>query len=399
MKNILKYSNFKYLILIVFSFLLVFSFHPSIMKLDEYTGNIINPFSKYINIVFCILFIINTNKIKLLIKCPLIRDYMLIMSMVLIYAALTAVFIGNKFIWWEVRSLTMCLVAIIIGFNLNISDKQMSNLLTIYAVSGLIVGISIVMTNIGGFKIIENNVVTYKNAIGVVLSTASIISFYMSFERDKYVKLYRIFLLIISIILVMSILTIRARAAALLTLVSFVIILYLKNKGKNKEAFLITIVAIVLLVIVMPQNVENFIMDSFFKGFEEKDITSDRGRRNQQALLFLKDNLLVGNINRVFHVDQIHNYPLRILFNGGIIFSFPILLLYVYLLIKIISCTIKENMRELKNIGFIAIIIPFGISMLEPTLPFGPGATTVFSFMLLGIALKNKYEKKYLKNE
>ena len=199
-------------------------------------------------------------------------------------------------------------------------------------------------------------------------------------------------LIAMSILLLASILTIRARAAGLLTIVVLGVVLYLRNK--NTETLLITTIVIVILIFAMPQSIENFIVDSFFKGFEGKDVTSDRGRRNQEALLFLKDNLFIGNMNMLVDVDQIHNYPLRILFNGGIIFSFPILLLYCYLLVKGIYYVFKVNVIELRNIGFVTILIPFGISMLEPTLPFGPGTTTVFNFILLGIALRNLYEQK-----
>lgn len=391
MRGILHLDKLKYFIIIIFSFLIVFSYHPSIMKIDDYTGAIINPFSKYIIIAFCILFMTNILRIKTILRCPLIKTYMLIMLMILVYAVITIIFVGNKSIWWEVRSLTICLMAIIVGYMINISDKQLSRILVMFAISGLIVGLSIVITNVGGFIIEEKSNVTYKNAIGVVLSTASIIFFYLSYNKD-YNKLYRIMLIAMSILLLASILTIRARAAGLLTIVVLGVVLYLRNK--NTETLLITTIVIVILIFAMPQSIENFIVDSFFKGFEGKDVTSDRGRRNQEALLFLKDNLFIGNMNMLVDVDQIHNYPLRILFNGGIIFSFPILLLYCYLLVKGIYYVFKVNVIELRNIGFVTILIPFGISMLEPTLPFGPGTTTVFNFILLGIALRNLYEQK-----
>lgn len=355
------------------------------MRMDENTDIILNPFSKYITILFAILFVMNIKDINSIVKCSLIRSYILIMLLIIIFAIMTIVVVGNRFVWVEVRSLTMCLVAIIIGYTTNLSDKQFLIILTSFAVSSLIVGISIVIKNIGSFTITENSSIIFKNAIGIILSTGSIISFYLSFNRNN--KMYKILLLAISITILVTILTIRARAAGLLTILSYIIIMYLKNK--DKRAILTITLLIVILFFVMPQGIKNYVIDSFFKGFEDKDITSDRGRRNMEALLFLKDNILIGNMNRLTSIDQVHNYPLRILFNGGIVFAFPILLLYFYLIIKDIYYLFKVNLLELRNIGFVIIVIPFGISMLEPTLPFGPGTTTVFSFMLLGISLKN----------
>ncbi len=41
------------------------------------------------------------------------------------------------------------------------------------------------------------------------------------------------------------------------------------------------------------------------------------------------------------------------------------------------------------NAGYFALLIPFIISMAEPTYPFGPGTATVFNFILFGVALRD----------
>ena len=46
------------------------------------------------------------------------------------------------------------------------------------------------------------------------------------------------------------------------------------------------------------------------------------------------------------------------------------------------------------NAGYFALLIPFVISMAEPTYPFGPGTATVFNFILFGVALRDTRDNK-----
>ena len=56
---------------------------------------------------------------------------------------------------------------------------------------------------------------------------------------------------------------------------------------------------------------------------------------------------------------------------------------------------IKEYFREkrlqLEYIGFFIPIIPFFISLLEPSFPFGPGTVQVFVYVLFGHALQHRH--------
>ena len=118
------------------------------------------------------------------------------------------------------------------------------------------------------------------------------------------------------------------------------------------------------------------------------NIDTGRGERNRAALNVLSYNPLFGNLIEKVDVGWVHNYPLNKLFQYGIVFSLPIIILYLYLLIKTVARTIKANNHDVFSIGYYALIIPFIISMAEPTFPFGPGTATVFNFILFGIALK-----------
>ena len=104
--------------------------------------------------------------------------------------------------------------------------------------------------------------------------------------------------------------------------------------------------------------------------------------------------LIIDRIINV-EVEWIHNYPLNRLFEFGLIFAFPVLLLYLYLLSRSIIQTIRSDNHNIYNIGFYLLIIPFIISMAEPTFPFGPGTATVFNYIIFGVALRYSYDGSF----
>ena len=80
----------------------------------------------------------------------------------------------------------------------------------------------------------------------------------------------------------------------------------------------------------------------------------------------------------------------------------PILCLYVYLFFIIIKGSLRSKVDNIGEVGFFAALVPFIVSMAEPTFPFGPGTATVFNFILLGAAIKSqtiKYEEHSYKKE
>jgi hypothetical protein len=148
---------------------------------------------------------------------------------------------------------------------------------------------------------------------------------------------------------------------------------------------------ILLIYLLLPVSVKEYVTDSFLLN-SEYDITSGRMSRNEQAIHFLENNLLWGNINKTSRIDWIHNYPLLQLYDFGVIGGFPVLCLYFYILFIILKYLFKSNIFDIRNIGFILPIVPFGISLAEPTYPFGPGTVNVFYFIAFGIALRCHYD-------
>ena len=201
-----------------------------------------------------------------------------------------------------------------------------------------------------------------------------------------------------AVLVLVIMLTLRVRAATLTAGIMGVYIFYERFKGKNFFLYLLGgIAALVILFLILPGSAKDFVYNSFFQNYEGGDITAGRAERNAAAIDFLSYHIFLGNLNHNEDVGWIHNYPLNRTFEFGIIFVLPILLLYLYLLINTIIKTVKSNNRNTYNAGYYILLIPFIISMVEPTFPFGPGTATVINFLLFGVALRNtSNEKTYI---
>ena len=125
------------------------------------------------------------------------------------------------------------------------------------------------------------------------------------------------------------------------------------------------------------------------ENYEYDDVTSDRINRIVAGLRFLNQHFWTGNLDAYTTLAWIHNYPLEKLYKYGFIFAFPILFIYLFLLITTIVKSVKSDNHDIYNIGFYLLLIPNIISMAEPTFPFGPGTATIFNFIIFGIALRN----------
>ena len=136
-------------------------------------------------------------------------------------------------------------------------------------------------------------------------------------------------------------------------------------------------------------NAIDYVVNSFVQNYEGGDITSGRMERNVAGLNFLADHFWLGELTADGELAWIHNYPLNKLCEFGLVFSMPILIIYVMLLALVIGQTFKQSACNPYNVGYFALLVPFMISMAEPTYPFSPGTATAFNFILFGMALRN----------
>lgn len=345
--------------------------------------------SKYIIIVFAILVILLFN-VKSVFKSKEIC-YSFLLAILFFLSLLLPSSVFDVEVFNNIRTLIIPLLAIIVGWQINLYNKQYRFIIYVFIISVLYVILSQIMVNGGGFVIEQLYFADAKNQLGVLGATALVLSF-LIFCDNKKMKGVRLLYFSIAILLLISLLTIRTRTAVLVSVISVLFILFKKFDSKNIFYAVIGLTLLIsILYVLLPLEAKKYIYDSFVLG-QENDITADRMNRNEKAIEFLKNNLLFGNISgKQLNFGWVHNYPLCQLVSFGIIFGFFDLLLYLYLLIVLIKNVFKKNIVNINNAGYIALLIPFGISMAEPTLPFGPGTATVFNFILFGISLRYNY--------
>ncbi len=382
-------GKIRYWVLLLLIALITISSHPIIVDMSRAAGMESGTIlSRYIILVFAGLFLLCFN-LNSMLGSKVVRTSLFIMAFILLYAFIVASFFGTNVMISYARTIAVCVVAIMVGWHLDLDRKRFNQVLLLFAGLTLFVGLMQVVMNIGGFEIHDQYETDNKNSLGVMLATSGTIFLVMAFnsKSKRFVQLVMYGLAILTFVVL---LTIRARASALTGVIVLLYILYERYKGKNFWFyFLVGIMVITLVFICLPGSMKQYVYSSFFKNFEEGDITSGRMDRNIAALEFLSSHIFLGNLTENISIGWIHNYPLNKMFEFGLVFSFPILVLYLYLLFKAIVKTIRSDNHNNYNLGYYLLLIPFIISMAEPTFPFGPGTATVFNFIVFGAALRN----------
>ncbi len=382
----------RYWVLLLLVFLITISSHPTIAAMSREAGMESGTIlSRYIILVFGGLFIMCFN-FQSMMRSKLVRVGLVMLFFVFLYYLITMAAFGERSMLSDVRNMAICMVAIMIGWQLDLDEKRFHIMLMAFAGLMLFVGLMQVFMNIGGFVILDQYEADNKNSLGVMLSTSAVIFLFLGLNHEqrgtRKTLCFGLALLTLAVLL-----TVRARTATLTTGIILLYILYERFKGKDFFIYLIVgVVLLAVLFVFMPSSIKEFVYNSFTQHYEEGDITTGRLERNAVALRFLSNHIFFGNLDQNIRVAQIHNYPLNRTFEFGVVFVFPILLLYLYLLFHTIVKTIRSDNRNTQNIGYYLLLIPFIISMAEPTLPFGPGTTTVFNFIVFGLALRYSYD-------
>lgn len=384
----------RYWVLLLIIGLITVAFHPIIIDTGKEagleSGNILSP---YIVMVFLLLFGMCFN-LKDILKNKVIRVSLFIVLFIFVYYLITRAVFGRRTMMSDLRSIGICLVGMMIGWQMNLDESRYKVALLLFAGLITLMGFFQVTMHVGGFEILDQSEVEGKNSMGVLLATSSVI--YLFFGLNvKSKPIVKVLFFALMFFVVVILLTIRARAATLTSAILILFVLYQRFKGKNFFFYLlIGLFLIVVAYLIVPESAKQYVVSSFVQN-QEMDITSSRMDRNRVGLAFVSDHPLFGDLNVGAEMDWIHNYPLLKLFQFGFIFAFPILLLYLYLLFYSVVKTYICNNRNNYNIGYFALLVPFVVSMAEPTLPFGPGTATLFNFILFGMATRNTYNEKY----
>lgn len=366
-------------------FLLIdISYHPTVVNMSHAAGYESGTIlSRYIVILFGSIFILSVWGSSF-IKATVFKRYILWLLWTFIVAVFIYAIWHNDSMLIELRSIIIPLIAFCIGWEIKLTKRSFLLIVLVFCLGNIFSGVSQVMTNIGGFKIADQYLVDSKNELGAILASGCLSLFFFSSEtRNNFMK-YLMLALAIGTLLI--IVTIRARAALLAVIILFLLYVTMRQKDAAKMVLSILGVAILLVfVYFLHPSWFDFFNSSLHAGAQEDDFTSGRINTYLDAISFWARHPFLGNVALTGTVGWVHNYPLLQLYRFGLLFSWPILILYFYLFIKLFKSAIKSKNTMFACEGYIVALTPFIISLLEPTFPFGPGTATVYNFIIFGL--------------
>ncbi len=391
----LKYI--KFLCLLILITLIGISYHPSFFGEGDVSFR--SGIGTYIIALTIVLTFLSIN-ITVLYNQLICKYFFFLLFLIATYLVLASINFPVTFS--DIRLVSIPLAAIVIGYNLLLSRKTYSILILVFAISVIYSSYSQIITNIGGFIIIEQYLIDQKNGLGGLISLSGISVLFLSYSfKEKWKKTLVITFVVFTLVLL---LTMRARSATIAY--SFVIILHIfRILNQHKPTIKIKLVAlsaftllfILLMISINPFQIsENWVINYVYDSFtlnRKDDISSGRMQRNIEAFKIISQNPLLGNLQNSTELKSVHNYPLRILCEYGLIGGWP--LLAIYIMIGYFTCI---RIIKLKNIyetdlGYYLIISQFIISLAEPSYPFGPGTVSFFAFLMFGYAIRNDYQR------
>jgi len=319
------------------------------------------------------------------------RLYVLFGIIVITYAMLFFLKAGKSYIY-EVKNILIALSFMTVGYQAKLDQKELTRLVIIYGLAVAFATTCQVMFSLGGFTIRDIYMQYGKNTLGVILASESIALGYLALLTED--KRTRWMMYALAAFLFVLMLTIRSRAAYIATVM---VVAYLVWKRSSKQqhgiAKLIALGLVLLAFLIflamkthLLDGILRYVYNSFTQNHED-DLTSDRMVRNAAAIELIKQEPVYGNLFKWYHLDMIHNYPLRVTAAYGVFFVLPLLAMYG----SICIITLKNLVRfrfNLSYIGFMVILIPLIISMLEPTFPYAPGTGSILSFILFGYSIQ-----------
>ena len=296
----------------------------------------------------------------------------------------------------DILEISIPFIAILTGYNINISTKRYLNFLIIYCIAATMLSVYTAYYYIGGFTILDQSLIDSKNALGAILSNSGAIIMCMIFLKDIS-KSRKIPFVIFFIIICACLLVLRARAAFVALLFCFLVFLWLFFRYKKNKYLILGVIIIILGLIYLfgSINMPAFLKDFFFGTSDLKDlnmVSTGRIDRNLAAIKFISDYPMLGQITNYEYLEWVHNYVLLKVSQYGLLGSFPLLCLYFYLIWTIIKKITRIREFSIDDFGYMTMIIPIIISIMEPSFPFGPGSVQVIVYFMFGYSLnKSKW--------
>lgn len=392
------FASVKSFILSIFIVLITISYLPSSFSAD---GEMVGTYSRYIQLLAVGLFglCLYGNTMRIFSSRVIIRFIALLFGFFVLISGFIGIGLMDQYA--EIPSLLIVLITICTGYTLDISEKSLKAIVIIYILTMIYVGYQQIEVNIGAFVIEDQYLTSAKNSLGPLLTIAGVSAMFLTLQKEitgnpRLDFILKLVLIIAAITCFIELLTIRARMAtiAYMLIGGFILFKYIRQTQSSYYKWVIYALCLGTIILLCQNNeLREYITDSFFQD-KEDDMLSNRAELNSDALDILKSSPFLGNITEARTIDWVHNYPLRILSDYGIIGSAFLLILYLYLLLIIVRKCWHINVSAFTDIGYLLLAISFLVSLAEPTFPYGPGTVNYLPFLLFGVAMSNERTHK-----
>jgi len=293
---------------------------------------------------------------------------------------------------------------LVCSFNIDFSDEQYENLLFSYCIIVTVLALSSVLYYAGSFTIQAIYVIPAKNQLGPMLGIILVILGRCLLKYREYNILKNTINIFMFIAIFSSLLVLRNRSgivSGLIVLFLYFVFNYKISLKKNSLIifFSISIVFIGVGFSSVGETVTEFVWESMTLNYDVTDldsISSGRVDKYIEAIEFSKDHFITGNLtNTLFSFyGNPHNY---ILFNWvkyGIVFSMPLVLLYIYMYIYVIKSILFNRNGKYDSLSIWILFFSLLVSNFEYSYPYGPGVSQLMLWILMGQYLKRDYYNK-----
>lgn len=293
----------------------------------------------------------------------------------------------------DLISLVAVVVALYVGCANNFSEKQIKGLIVVFCVFSIVLGYLSIDTYVGGFSVyVDDYLVEGKNQIGQLVALCVILSFCLFFFAKR--NIYKALLCITFVLSFFFLLVIKCKTAIIASFAVMCFIFFkLSHRNTKQKVVLIGIPIVLMIGLFFYDNILSNVLD--IVGLSGKssmeEISTGRASRNDMAIEYTFNNPILGELKHYSHIPLIHNWILLRIVRLGLIFSLPFVLFYLYILFYSGKRILKNKEWEIKNLGFLLIIVPYISSIVEPSAPFSPNTIYILHYLFLGIAIRNDY--------
>ncbi|MFV0180239.1 hypothetical protein OBK28_11765 [Empedobacter falsenii] len=310
--------------------------------------------------------------------------YNIVFYFIALNISITLILNGLKTVEYNlVLEVVMVFIIILISLTFNLNERELVNLCLLFLILTAFSSLSIVYYYAPGFVINEQYLPVPKNQLAPIYSISSIVGIYLFFKSNSKLKyVYMLF----SLILLLSILTIRGRAVIVSYALSLILMLVFFIKS-NKIRLYVSLAFILLTILFYDK-----IYDSLFLNYDTTNldsISTGRFSTYEESLILITEYPFFGEIgyNKI-NTYTTHNYLLNVLIKYGLIGGLVLIGIYFLILRKVCIAIFRNNFK-IYEIGLLPIFILFVVSFFEYSFPYSPGSSTFFAFFLFGQYLKN----------